>query len=97
MIYVKIHKGGNSFVTSICDSELVGKKFLEGKLVLDVSERFFKGELVSEEEVCDYFKDAVNLNIVGKRSCGIALKMGLISSENILVVGGVKHAQCVIL
>lgn len=97
MIFIKIHKSVGSFVTSVCDSELVGKKFKEGKLVLDVSERFYKGELINEDKVKDYLKNSTNVNIVGERSVDIALKLGLISKEHILTIEGVPHAQSVVL
>lgn len=96
MIYVKFHRSSSN-VTAVCDSELIGKKFKEGKLVLNVSEQFYKGELVKEKEIGDYLGDAVNLNIVGKRSCDTALKLGCISKENILFICGVPHAQSILL
>lgn len=95
MIFIKVHKGSGSSVTSICDSELVGKAFKEGKLKLDVSERFYKGEEVSEKDVD--LNNAKNLNIVGKRSINIALKFKCIPKENILFIQGVPHAQSIIL
>lgn len=97
MIYIKIHKGVGTFITAVCDSDLIGKKFKKGKLVLDVSKRFYKGELVKEDKVKKYLKEAVNLNIVGKKSIEITLGLGLISKENILIIQDVPHAQCVVL
>lgn len=97
MIYVKVHNGSGNAVTSLCDSELIGKTFKEGKFVLNVSEQFYKGDLVKEEEVEKILKKIVNLNIVGERSCDIALKLGCISKENILVIQEVPHAQSILL
>lgn len=95
MIFIRVHKGSGSFVTSLCDSELVGKVFKEGKLKLDVSEKFYKGDLVDEKDVD--LSDAKNLNVVGERSIGIVLKFKCISKENILFIQGVPHAQSIIL
>ncbi len=86
MIYVKIHKNNESFVTAVCDEELLNKIFREGKLLLDVNEHFYKGNL----------KDAVNLNLVGKKSIHLALKLKLISKECIINIQGVPHAQSII-
>ena len=97
MIYIKIHKGVGTFITAVCDSDLIGKKFKKGKLVLNVSERFYKGKLVKEDKVKEYLESAVSLNIVGKKSIEITLSLGLISKENILIIRGVPHAQCVVL
>ena len=51
MMYVKIHHSGDRVVIAICDEELIGKKISEGALVLNISERFYKGEKKSQEEV----------------------------------------------
>ncbi len=95
MIYVKIHKGPTGKVVAICDKELIGKVFSEGKFELRVSEFFYKGEEVNEEEVINIMKNAENLNIVGERSVNIALKIGVINKENIIKIAGVKHAQSI--
>lgn len=97
MIYVKIHKNNESFVTAACDEELLSKTFKEGKLALNISEHFYKGKLIEEKEAESILKEAVNLNLVGKRSVNIALKLKLISKENILIIQGIPHAQSVIL
>ena len=55
MIYVKFHKG-SSVIVAICDSNLIGKTFKEGKLSLNVSEHFYKGELKTEDEVKEIMK-----------------------------------------
>lgn len=96
MIYIKIHKNNESFVTAVCDEELLNKVFKEGKLLLNVSEHFYKGKLLSEKEAENILKDAVNLNLVGKRSVDIALKLKLISKEGIINIQGVPHAQSII-
>ena len=46
---VKIH---NSYrkVVAVCDSDIIGKRFDEGKRQLDIRENFYKGDEVNEEE-----------------------------------------------
>lgn len=97
MIYVKIHKSSGSFVTSVCDSELIGKKFKENKIILNVVESFYKGEEFDVKKVKEFMLKAINLNIVGQKSINIALELNLISKDHILIVKGVPHAQCIIL
>jgi len=67
-MYIKIHKTSERKIISICDEDLVGKKFEQDDLQLDVSERFYKGEKASEEKILKKIKDANYLNIVGKNS-----------------------------
>lgn len=92
MIYVKIHKGSGE-VIAVCDEDLIGKKFSEGKLCLDVKEDFYKGELVDEDKCKEILKNAANLNIVGKNSIGIALKEKIIDESSIIKIKEVPHAQ----
>lgn len=92
MIYVKVHKG-NENVVAICDKNLIGKKFSEGKLCLDVKEGFYKGELMDEEKVKEIFKNATNLNIVGEKSVKLALKEKLIDKSSVIRIKEVPHAQ----
>lgn len=94
MIYVKIHKGSSNIV-AICDGELIGKKFREGKLCLNVSEHFYKGEKKSIEEIEKMMTIADNLSIVGKKSIKIALDLKVINKDSIIVIEGVLHAQAV--
>ncbi len=97
MIYIKLHKNNEGFVTAACDEELLNKVLKEGKLALDVSEHFYKGKLVEDKEAEDILRNASNLNLVGKRCIDIALKLKLILKENIITIKGVPHAQAILL
>ena len=94
MIYVKFHKGSTTIV-AICDCDLIGKELREGKLCLKITEYFYKGEKKSEQEVEEIMKHANNLNIVGKNSINLALKLNIITKDAILFIQGVPHAQTV--
>ena len=80
-------------VVAICDKELLGKKFEEGKYQLDVKENFFMGKEANEKEVIriinDMSKEDATFNIIGKNSVNLALKVGLINKE------GTKEIQSV--
>jgi len=89
MIYVKIHKD----VIAMCDEDLIGKKFEDDKRSLDVSERFYRGELVDEDKVVELLKKGGNINLVGNEVVGIALKHNLVNEEDVIEIEGVKHAQ----
>lgn len=88
-ILLKKHEG----VIAICDSGLVGKSFQEGKLQLDVTERFYKGEPLKEGELIKIMQLCPNLNIVGKESIKLGLKSGAITKESIILIQGIPHAQ----
>ena len=87
--YVKSYE---SFVT-VCDSDLLGKKFEDGEEVLDVTESFFKGDLVEEKEVKELLGEEYNFILVGNGVIGLAQELGLLDEDSVKEVKGVKHAQ----
>ena len=92
-MYTKIHKSGDRNIIAICDEELIGKTFSEGNLILDITERFYKGEKLTPDETLELMKGALNLNIVGKESISLALKNKIIEKENIIKIQKIPHAQ----
>ncbi|MBT3324182.1 DUF424 family protein [archaeon] len=89
MILVKYHEK----VVAIADSDLIGKNFEENDIVLDVSERFYKGEEKTREEIVKILKEENNVNMIGKEIIKIALEEGFINEEEVIKVQGVPHAQ----
>ena len=93
MILIKIHKTKFRNVIALCDSELIGKKFEENDLQLDITERFYKGEELEEEEIISILKNADIINAVGKESIELAIKAGVVSRQNVIKIAGIPHAQ----
>lgn len=83
-------------VVAVCDSELLGKKFEEGRFQLDVKENFYKGKETSEAEVSEIMerfseKDAT-FNIVGEKAIMLGLKAGIIAKEEVSEIKGIPFA-----
>ncbi|MBT4257692.1 DUF424 family protein [archaeon] len=74
-------------VVAICDKELIGKKFYEGKFQLDVKENFYKGEEMNEEKTIQILKNMkredATFNIVGEKSINAAIKAEVINENAI--------------
>lgn len=91
---IKIHKSYR-YVVAICDSDLLGKKFEEGNMTLEVG-TFFEGEEKSESEASEIIKDAsredATFNIVGEKATQLALKVGIIGKEGIRKIQGIPIA-----
>ena len=87
-------------IVAICDSELLGKTFEEGKFQLDVKESFYRGKETSLKEVIEIIKDMssddATFNIVGKESVGAAVNAGIISEEDIGKIRGIPFALVLI-
>jgi len=90
-MYLKIHSSGERKIIAICDENLIGKTFEEKDLQLQVSERFYKGEKVSEEIILEEIKEADYVNIVGKNSINFGIKNNLISKSNIITIQKIPH------
>jgi len=92
---VKIHSSYRRIV-AICDDELLGKRFEEGKKAIEIKESFFKGEEKTEQEILKIIEDSAGedatFNIVGKESVNVALKSGLVQPEGIIRIQGVPIA-----
>ena len=98
-MFVKIHKSYRN-VVAVCDAELAGKYFDEGKFQLDVKESFSKGDKVSEEELLNIIKkmsaEDSTFNIVGKKSVEAAIKAGIIKKEGVGKIAGIPYALVLI-
>ncbi len=103
MIKAKLHKKisyeGSSQVEkrilAICDSDLLGKVFEEGDLVLDLQKyrSFYEGDTVTEQEIQKLLTEERNINLVGKKTLKIATKALNIDPKNVKNIGGVPHIQ----
>ena len=94
---VKVHKTPDGRkVVAICDNELVGKKFEEGKFQLDLSSSFYKGEEMDEEKARVLIKGSYILNIVGEKSIDFAMKLGIVKKESIIKIKNIPHAQAIL-
>jgi len=96
---IKIHESYR-YVVAICDSELLGRYFDEGKFQLDIKESFYGGKEVYEEELLKMIKkmsgEDATFNIVGEESVKTALKAGIISGAGIKKIAGIPYALVLI-
>ena len=95
MILIKIHKSYR-IVVAIADSNLLGKRFEEGKKQLEIKGHFFNGGDYSEEEALEIMKkqlmEDATFNIVGHKSIELAMESGIINEESIGKVAGIPFA-----
>lgn len=94
---IKVHKSqDNKIVAAVCDSELKGKKFEEGKHQLDLTSSFFAGEEKEDLIVGDTIRNADSVNLVGEKSVQIGIQEGVIEKEHVKKIAGIPYAQAVI-
>ncbi|CAG0973016.1 hypothetical protein METP1_01351 [Methanosarcinales archaeon] len=94
-MYMKKYDTDGKLIVAVCDREILGKKFKEGKLVLRLEESFYKGEEVCENEVKESLSCANIANISGNRSIACAVECGCIDPDIVIFIDGIPHAQMV--
>jgi len=92
-MYIKIYETEVSVLVAVCDRDLIGKTYMDSGLKLEVTEEFFKGELVDVARVQTALLQATTANIVGEQSVAAAISCGAIEPECVIIIGGVPHAQ----
>ena len=90
------------YVVAICDKELIGKIFEQGKFQLNVKESFYKSKdpkeqtPKSKEEILEILKkmkiEDATFNIVGKHSVETSIKSGITTPNQVGEIQGIKFA-----
>jgi|SRR3989344_2411425 len=94
---VKIHKKDDKTIVAVCDGDLIGQKFEEGELQLDLSSEFYNGEKMNEIQAGDIIRNSDLVNLVGEKSVNLGLKEGVIEKQNIIKIKNILHAQAIVL
>jgi hypothetical protein len=82
-------------MVALCDCKVIGKRFCEGKLILDASKDFYGGDLVTAEAAVDMLGMATVANLVGEEAVKCGIDAGLIHEDAVIFISGVPHAQFV--
>ena len=97
MISAKIHTHDNERILAACDEDILGMTFRDERSKITVSERFYGGERISEEIFIERTKSVTIMNLVGNTVVDVAVKAGLVSEDCVMIIGGIKHAQTVVM
>lgn len=92
-MYLKIHQSRDRRIVAICDKNLIGKKLKKGDLEINITERFYKGDELSEEEILKILSEAENINIMGEKSINFAIKHKFIKKSAVITIEGIPHAH----
>ncbi len=96
MIALKNYQQGLQRLVAACDEELLGTSHQEGQFQLEVHEGFYDGVRVDEETLAHHLRQCTIANLVGDRTIGVALELGLVAESNVLTIQGVRHAQLLV-
>jgi len=94
---LKIHRREGEVLVAACDRDALGKTFSEGEFELRVESRFYGEEAKRIEDVLDALQDASIGNLTGNEVVNAAICAGYVEEGCVLSIGGVKHAQFVVM
>lgn len=95
MFWVKTYRVKDHIVVAICDKELLDKKLNFEGMKFHISKKFYGGEIVDEEKILKILEYSTIGNIIGKRIVDLAIRKKYIGRKNIILIGGIPHAQFV--
>ena len=91
---IKKHNSNGKLVLAICDSDIFGKCFEEGKKVLDLSSDFYRGDETDEKDILGLVKKSYMINAAGKEAVEFLKKHEFV--EEVKEIDGVPYAQVLI-
>jgi hypothetical protein len=93
-MFLKVHRSPEvGDVVAACDCELLNTTLTHGDLKVSISEGFYGTTHVDEVAVTEALRTGGNINLMGERSVAVAIKMGLITRADCIMIGSVPHAQ----
>ena len=86
---VKISDYQKNTMLNICDSELIGKDIVDGKLKIHISENYYGKQIVEKDEAISMMKSASILNLVGRETISLAIDLGIGSKDGVKIISDV--------
>ncbi len=96
-MYIKRYNTDEHVIVAVCDKDIIGKTFREGEIVLKLEEYFYKGKEADKDEVKEALSSATIANLAGEKAVACAVECGCIDPDTIIIIGGIPHAQMVLI
>ena len=74
---------------NICDAELVGRTFNKSDLSINISKSYFAERIVEENEAEQLLKNASIINMVGKDTIALSVRIGIGTQNGVKEIDGV--------
>jgi len=94
-VFLRIFKDTKQTLVAVCDRELLGETFREGKLKLEVKIDFYKGNLATISEALRSVNQADIANLVGEQIVQAAVEEGYVDASAIIRIAGIPHVQII--
>ena len=74
---------------NICDADLLGKKIIQDELTLNISENYYGERFVEKDEAESLLNNSSIINMAGKETVSLALKLGIGSETGVKTVSDI--------
>ena len=79
----------NQSMLNICDADLLGKKIIDGELTMHISENYYGERFVEKDEAESLLNTSSIINMAGKETVSLSLKLGIGSENAVKIVSDV--------
>ena len=74
---------------NICDAELVGKTVRQSDLEITITKSYYGDRIVDEKEAESLLRTSSIINMVGKKTIDLSIKLGIGSAKGVKEIEGV--------
>ncbi|HUU47353.1 MAG TPA: DUF424 domain-containing protein [Nitrosopumilaceae archaeon] len=86
---VKVTDYQKNLMINICDLDLLGKTIVQDELKINISKSYYGKKIIELDEATTLLKHASIINMVGKDSISLSIKLGIGSENGVKTVGGI--------
>ena len=83
---VKVTDYENKIMLNICDANLLGKKIVQGELIMNISEPYYGDRFVEQDEAETLLKRSSIINMAGKETTELSIKLGVGSKNAVKLI-----------
>lgn len=74
---------------NICDAILVGRTLTKSDLTINISKSYYAERIVEENEAEQLLRNASIINMVGKETIALSVRMGIGSTKGVKEIDGI--------
>ena len=86
---VKIVNQKNNKMLNICDAELVGRTVRQSDLDVTITKSYYGDRIIDEKEAESLLRTSSIINMVGKKTIDLSIKIGIGSAKGVKEIEGV--------
>ena len=86
---VKVSDYQRNTMLNICDAELLGRTITQDDLNMNIAESYYGQRLVTETEAAKLLKSSYIINMVGRNTVKLSIKLGIGSENGIKKISGI--------